>query len=486
MYASKLIWPRDYVAPYESGWSILARIMILNGLKPKDVYHLISNGSCNYENISLTSPSWIDFKKLSRILDVNEYKLKSRFFKQWWDDKYNINSQHKVCTKCLKIGYHTSLFDLHFVDKCPWHNSELINCYTCYISVINSGFIRSEIVSENIIWPKWTTLCKHVDINDKDIASIFTITNSDRKIINFNCNELVRWLSNINRAEPQLFFEFCFSKQRNKEIHNLLFSAAEVVAGRYPWPLINVSNKIKLLRWNETDACNKSKDLALGDFVGKKNTVWGEIYKSISHHIFNNYIKPHKRCWNEVIHYDLVDFQYLNCNKICKVSLAYSIWVLLNEDLFNLNYLKNKRKRKSNILAIFILHYPSSFTEITTKSITAYGNILYALFFSIWNELILQKSFSIQSNKRKIYTIDYIQAYENVDNISIVIPHSDVLNGLTERCKKISKIQNFMLLENSPLNNHCNSEYFHSHKFNWLCKARPNYDNKCEFTSLRF
>lgn len=420
MYASKLIWPKDYATPFESKWSIFLRIILLNALKPKDAFQLISNGSCENEFIDLKTSSWIDFNKFSTALNMDEDILKSLFEIKSWESESNFH--HKICTQCLKNGYHTSLFDLQFVDTCPWHNSKLIDCMSCYFSVVNSGFNQSEIVIEDISWARWSTPCSHIDVDDRCIASIFSMTSDTRSEVNAKCNALVQWLTKINLVEPELFMSLCLLNNRNKNNYNLLFSAAETIAGYCPWSSSKLRVPVKVISWNEPEDIYKDEKTYPGAIFERKFTKYDIVYKSISHYIYRAYVKPHKRCWNELNHYNLIQCQNLNSTKICKVSLAYAIWMVLNEGEFYLDQVSFCKKRRPSILSIIVLGNLSVLKALRSKSIDAYSGIIYALFFNILYELTLHNSFSIKCNLKNSCYVNCIPVFENIGRVSIAFP----------------------------------------------------------------
>ena len=79
----KLTWDVRFPLPYESSWSIFSRIQMLNLINPNRLFEIIRKPEIvNPWEINLRSSKWLDFKKLSELLGVDERRLREGFLDQ--------------------------------------------------------------------------------------------------------------------------------------------------------------------------------------------------------------------------------------------------------------------------------------------------------------------------------------------------------------------------------------------------------------------
>lgn len=106
----RFTWHRHAPAPFESAWSVFAKILALNHTKPKVIFDVICNDqSKNSRKVLLTlDSSWVDFDRFSQALNVKANQLKTCFLDQLGFSLEDIAyvKDIRICRQCLAKGYH--------------------------------------------------------------------------------------------------------------------------------------------------------------------------------------------------------------------------------------------------------------------------------------------------------------------------------------------------------------------------------------------
>ena len=390
-FGSRLIWQEISPAPFESAWSIFAKLQALNAMSPRRVHSIIADPSCKDANahvLAFRDSSWIDFDRFSNVLGVNESRLRAAFLDQLGFAHLDQSGRFgiKVCRDCLEKGYHSVFFELGFVDICPWHHKKLEPpCDYCYSTVFRSGLkkglnqINGSHISTEVMWQSQYSSCKHIQFNDGLVGKLNGLSQVEEQSIYERSAELLRWWEIVS-TNPELanFLSQNSFDDRDEFRLRMLFSAAELLAGKCPWPVGIIRGLVRTQRWFESKADAVE---SAGERVPRASE-WDIIYRSVRRHIFSRYVRPHRGCWNELSSYKYYDIRGLDSDTCCPVSLAYSAWRMSVEHLRNFEALKSKKLRNNRILAM-TLDGPQS-----ANSIRAHASLLYAYFFSIWGEIL--------------------------------------------------------------------------------------------------
>jgi len=133
----RLTWVGNTPAPFESSVSVFQKVMALNGLTFGELQDLICRKTALEYDLDLPSrllsDSWVDFERYSALLRVDQARLKEGFL-HWlgFGAIPGKPSGVRHCPECARLLYHSSLFDLAFVKKCPLHNCMIERpCYGC-------------------------------------------------------------------------------------------------------------------------------------------------------------------------------------------------------------------------------------------------------------------------------------------------------------------------------------------------------------------
>lgn len=131
MPEASLTWHAGSVLPYASLWHTVLRACALNALHPRDLpsaqtpspraVHLLDNHGGNLDLHAFAdqlgeSPAVFRWATL----DVLPSPLRAAL----------VQARPRLCLACLTAGYHSALFSVDLLDRCPIHGSPLVGrCY---------------------------------------------------------------------------------------------------------------------------------------------------------------------------------------------------------------------------------------------------------------------------------------------------------------------------------------------------------------------
>lgn len=164
-------WVKNSIRPYESFWSIFQRFFALNVINSNAfAKNFFMNGYFNpIPTACFTTNGSFNRTKFFKALSIS--KLQEHQF--YLDDLQRLNfpidkKNIKYCPECIKSFYHTVLFQIDWLKKCPNHDVDLIHeCSNC-----GSNF-STNILPGNISLPYSCTRCKSrfLDFSYKDLIS---------------------------------------------------------------------------------------------------------------------------------------------------------------------------------------------------------------------------------------------------------------------------------------------------------------------------
>lgn len=388
---SKLIWQEITPAPFESAWSIFAKVQALNSISPSKVHSMIADRTrkdSNPRELDFRDSSWIDFNRFSNLLGVNENRLRAAFLDQlgFHHCSQSLRPGIKICRDCLAKGYHSVFFELGFVDICPWHYKKLETpCNYCCSTVFSSGLkkrgtpIHGINVSEGTEWRDLHSACEHIKFNDGRVEKSNGLSKIEEEKVYERCAALLQWWEVVSTNPEIAAFLSQYSFDGRRGLHlRMIFGAAEQLAGKCPWPVGITRGPVRAQRWCESK-CDSVDNV--GGRVPRASD-WDVVYRSVRRHIFSHYVRPHRDCWKELSSYCSSDTKRLDSDTCCPVSLAYSAWRMSVEHLRNFEGLKSEKLRSHPVLEM-TLDRPQP-----ANSIRAHASLLYAYFFSIWGEIL--------------------------------------------------------------------------------------------------
>lgn len=444
--AKKLIWQQSAPAPFESGWNVFAKLLLLNQMKPHQLARLIKSTDVRDANkLRFRSSDWIDVEQFAEMLSINPNRLRVCFFDQLQIHIEESYSQLKgdgikICPECLAKGYHCLFFELSFIDNCPWHHIALEPaCADCLRAIYSKGLQfnpgRNYLEQENPDDPievlgEWKSICNHLVFKIDIVRKLNQMSQEQELEINHTCRLLYGWIKTAQTRLDLTEKLFCFTKIEANNFEKL-FNAAEKIAGKCPWPINQKRTSVKWITYqnhpHKLESQNNSKDSI---------TTLDDVYGSIRRHIFNRYVRPHRVCHNSIMNLKRDESLSLDTEKVCGVALAYSVWRLKIENFINIEALKYDIGTKQE-LATHDFYHPN--IDIT---IEMQANLIYMQFFYFW-ELIDQNigknSMVINSSGLPFLVSNMCSAYWK-ELWSGIFPHPETLaNKAFIHCVQIYK-----------------------------------------------
>lgn len=176
-----LTWDPSSPAPYESGWSVLSKVLLINHLTATELFALIhKEGAKATRQGSLNHlySDWIDLTKLATLLGIETERVEQCFLDTLGFTSKTVRKNGiRHCPECARLGYHCVMFNLAVVEFCPWHNRQLEQlCTSCLrsISYSRNREMRSSLAFE----------CKkcHLGVIDCRILDLLERTHGNQKI----------------------------------------------------------------------------------------------------------------------------------------------------------------------------------------------------------------------------------------------------------------------------------------------------------------
>ncbi len=422
-FGIKLIWQSNSPAPYESSWSIFTKLLLLNVMKPQQLAMHISNFDKSPGLLKTNNSNWIDFNKFADCLETSPENLKQGFLDQFgFKNTIDTCRGIKLCTECIKIGYHCIFFQLPFITHCPWHNVKLTPpCMGCVSVLSSNGLIRSI----NNDYLEQVSRCGHVNMLGGKVKLSNMLTVSQKNVINEYCELFLMWWHKVYKSFDMRHFlsEQHLSEDQFKKLPMYL-SAAELLAGPCPWYIETIRNSVKTISWKQSENFFQRNHHEFENWEFETETVKRKsdldlAYRSVRRHLFRKFIKPHKRCWNELSNYKYDDAMNLLSDNVCVVSLAFATWRLSIEDLINIEAFKSSKLKDREILSYRID------SDDFTNTLHGHVSLLYAYFFYLWESMHVYsgvEKFKVVKSFQKATKSDFAATY-NFEKWLVVFPN---------------------------------------------------------------
>ncbi len=372
--ALRLTWDPGLQLPFESGWSILRKVMILNNLSEYELGDLISRPNKQRTKSRIRNSadsSWIDFNRFSELLEVPARELKNGFW-----DQLGIKvvggekSTSRVCSYCWHSHqYHCLFFDLSWVKRCPWHNSEICRPNTLGKPAKPHEVLRSDLDQMSL----------------EKLLSVSPMERDDRHRVIGRVVEYLEWWRAVQAKVPAA----------DVLLHRLVSTAELTEQSRLElgWQAGFAKQQAPLqygswiLEKTPTTACRYLQVTDAGrkpGFDNDRTTVGdatGRCYRSIRRHIFRNYVRRHRRCLSKLAAIDQDDRLSLTGSGVCATCLAYVVWRMSTERLMIMKGLNLPRTSNYDLrLSEPWVHSPSD--DPTRLSFT------YMQFFGLWAAIV--------------------------------------------------------------------------------------------------
>lgn len=451
---SRLIWQGHSPLPYESAWSFIHKILLLNSIGPEMLVSFIYNKgkTARPKVLNHRDSSWIDFEKFSNLLGVNNHQLKKGFLVEMGlVTKPLINKEIKYCPRCLEKGFHSVFFDIDIIASCPWHQVPLKKCMECNISVTRKPLRREFVQHGDFEWQIRRSKCNHIYLDDRKIGRTHSLSDLEVEEIRLQSEAIERWLLKLSQ-ESNIIDQINNAETYHSlrpEVTESLLSFATSIAGPCPWTVEHNSFSVRSIIWSADIPPKKQHNTA--DITVEYSSEFGKSYKSIKNFFFNRYVRHHRRCWKCLTHYDLISAINLNTDTICHVCVAFATWRMVNEGRQEVSKLHEAEDGyKLRVLKVYdqFLDDASPNEEIDASvSIEEFSKALYAQFFLIWRTVIIERKLNLYLDSGGSNSEPYFPLLKSNSVKSIIYPSPEYFkNASRKTCKRLSREDCFMLI----------------------------------------
>lgn len=382
----KLTWDARFPYSFESIWSIFCKCIVLNNISLRQLVALISKDDQPFksgENINFATSLWIDFDKFAFMLGVD----KERLIAGTWEAmgiNQTLQSGYAVrrCPECWSFGFHCALYDCSNISRCPIHGCKLTDpCVSC---TMHSTFAARS--SARVESARFCTRCRGILHGRSSLLEFLNY--SDERSIAVYCRKLLHWWHQVGlkfSERDTLLSDILKVKnpkdsQRDYVDWQLGYACSLVDCSDFEWKFSvrpDAAFARILLSKPKIDATFEM----LGDSEATKILDCNALgYRSLRRHLYRRYIRPHRRCYNQLRNLTREQCLSIDYDKVCLVSLAYLVWRLSIENLFLVEGLKVPRRR--NFLLRMMM--PNANSDIDFESKLRFS---YFSFFGIWKKI---------------------------------------------------------------------------------------------------
>lgn len=345
----RLSWDPIHPAPFESLWSICQKVIAFNHISFAELRDLIQKEGA--AETGWADTSWVDFERLGALLRIDPQRLIAGTW-QAMDMKPAYKHDYRIrrCPQCWARGYHCVLFDIAWLEVCPWHRCGLTaGCHRCGAA---KSFSRRTINDSHVILKRFCDGCGTVFPDYRQILGQEPFKNQEAMMITGYCVEFVEWWRSLGHR--------CVD--RDKLLCHFLWVAK-----------IDHKMDFKALAWQQSYALDIMKDtdlfwtfhfdtmpvrLAILKINGREpaddgakepraqtiKSDAGKYYRSLRRQIYKKFVNGHCRCCTELRRLNRQQAMALTGEEVCAVALAYLVWRMSVEGLCQLEGLHFPRR----------------------------------------------------------------------------------------------------------------------------------------------
>jgi hypothetical protein len=442
MDSSSFCWRSDWVSRYESLWSLLHKFAFLNAVKADSIREIFGANP----NVTAWSSMWLnrnrddlryldglDQAKLAEVFRLKEKivgeSVVTSFVKRNEVQTLSCASL-RYCRTCLQNGFHSAIYQLLFLVKCPVHAEKFVTtCVNC------ENEIPYRLTQKAFKLPYGCSACKFMPRlimpAERDIQLI-----KESELRNSQLRLISNWLVYRFKAET---VEKLVQQDKNYELNvlqiNRKFSkelSSNITSNLIDYWL-DVFNPTPRLRKILEKQVAKVKDIHIKIILKSKmvespqkadlfGVLWDRelysIFKSISRYLVKTQLKKHINCIKEYgrnIWWD--KYAVSSKGRICPSANAFILWRMYYEDLDH--PIKLFKKFKGFIMSKpRICWIPPNYNLSETILKRIFALECYWLFYEcklLAESLSLQKLYSFN---RRALTTRYFPHW-------IILPNSD-------------------------------------------------------------
>lgn len=297
-------WYPDKIYPYESQWSLLHKFCYWNAYTANALHRIIGGNPYPYAN--LARHLFVDIAVFGQITGLNEIEIRRSLAENYLNkcDYNHLCDVLRYCPKCIRSGYHSSIFQLYFIELCPIH----------YINFETTCLRCSNVVL--------------MDMSGKSFRAPYSCPNCKKKFYEFNSLERIDSIRFNSIEDKANEIEKIKNLKSNYNLHQL--------SSRKSYKQPHIDSYLIYSRWKDMYLINKFKNLHYSyykvSFRKREGTSQGDYYKvynSIRRYLYIKYVKKHVKCLRE---FQQIGSAYpgFSCDQPsgCPIALAYSLWRL--------------------------------------------------------------------------------------------------------------------------------------------------------------
>lgn len=346
----RLSWDSVHPAPFESIWSVCHKVIALNHISLGELRELIQkDGVTKY---SWSDSNWIDFERFGSLLRIDPKRLIAGTWQAMdMNPAYKHDYRVRRCPQCWARGYHCVLFDLAWIEMCPWHRCALTcGCHGCGST---GSFTRRTINNTHVVMKRFCDKCGIIFPEYGEILEQVPFKGNEGSMIIGYCVELLEWWRTLGRRfneRDKLLSNFLWVSKIDERIDfkalawELSYALEVMKDVDLFWTLALDSIPIRLavLAANDMDS--------LGHFETKESSARtvrseaGKYYRSLRRQIYKKFVRDHCRCCTQLRQLNRQQALALTGGEVCTVALAYLVWRMSVEGLCHLEGLHFPRK----------------------------------------------------------------------------------------------------------------------------------------------
>jgi hypothetical protein len=316
---NRLTWDCLTPAPFESMWSLLVKMQILNLVSFRELTQLgiLINPKSSAGRLFAGHSEW-DTGRIATLLKIDVIRV-LRGFSDYSgflsNNLFEYDLRH--CAQCRELGYHCAFFNLHIVSSCPWHNVPLSRgCSKCRLQLMRWDKAKVGLDAQ------WTCSGCGFKLDYTLGPAINRLPKVLQEEMERHCLQLVVWWQAVLAGAGDA-----------SSLVELLGSAGACNDDRpYTWRLSWATSLAEPPRgWGikiPIDRASPSLRIRLLGNQHKKGPIYSaNAFKRAKIKIETHFVRTHKRCLSEILDLSQYERMSLETTTLCTVCVAYLSWL---------------------------------------------------------------------------------------------------------------------------------------------------------------
>ncbi|WP_241331785.1 hypothetical protein [Burkholderia cenocepacia] len=320
IFKARLTWLAGGIAPFESAWSVFARVMATNFLTWSELRRLISDSAVpDQAGAEFISAKSIALDRYAALLGESRAVLETGFLDTLGFAASLLGTRGvRHCPACAKAGYHCTLFALGGLTHCPWHRIPLApRCLQCAKTV---RAMHPRDFFETHTCPACGTLI--VD----PVRRIAGVTDPElRRRAEACCREITEWwraVGNRQQSANELMGDALGVANVAEREHLVALKWGAVSGLACPpecWMTGTGATPATIVQWT-MHTRDTTDDVEAGRILAVR------LYRSVRRQIFRKFVRPHRQCLSILTSAKRADLYGLDREQACALCLAFIAW----------------------------------------------------------------------------------------------------------------------------------------------------------------